>query len=141
MTYLLDTNVISELRKPERRADPNVRAWVRARRPSELYLSAITILELEVGIGRIERREPIQGKRLRAWLDEAVLAGFGNRIIPFDLPAARTAARFHIPDPRPERDAMIAATAIEHQMTVVTRNIEDFEPLDVLLVDPWVAAS
>ncbi|WP_280300018.1 type II toxin-antitoxin system VapC family toxin [Nocardia neocaledoniensis] len=140
MTYLLDTNVISELRKPERSANADVRAWIRTRRPSELYLSAITILELEVGVGRVERRDSAQGKRLRTWLEEAVLGGFANRILPFDLSAARTAARFHVPDPRPERDAMIAATALEHQMTVVTRNTKDFAALGVLLVNPWEVA-
>ncbi|MEV0687205.1 type II toxin-antitoxin system VapC family toxin [Nocardia sp. NPDC050378] len=137
MTYLLDTNVLSELRRSARAADPRVRAWVAARRPSELYLSVVTLMELDIGIGRVERRDSEQGKRLRTWLDETVLDAFDGRILAIDLPVARRAARMHVPDPRPERDTLIAATADEHGMTVVTRNVKDFAPTGVPVVDPW----
>lgn len=139
MSYLLDTNVISELRKSARTVDPAVRSWVAAHRPSELYLSAITIMEIDIGVARVERRDPVQGQRLRTWLEDAVLDAFAGRILDFDLPSARHAARLHVPDPRPERDAMIAATAGRHGMTVVTRNGKDFRELGVAVIDPWVA--
>ncbi|WP_067864071.1 type II toxin-antitoxin system VapC family toxin [Nocardia shimofusensis] len=137
MTFVLDTNVVSELRKSDRVANASVRAWARARRPSELYLSAVTVTELEVGIGRVERRDGTQGKRLRMWLEDDLLDVFAGRILPFDLATARRAAQLHVPDPRPERDAMIAATAAEHGMTVVTRNVKDFATMGVPLIDPW----
>lgn len=137
MSHLLDTNVISELRKPERRADVGVRAWVAARAASDLYLSAITVLEVEVGIGRLARRDPGQAGRLQTWLDEELLDAFAGRILSVDVPVARRAARLHVPDPRPERDALIAATAAVHGLTVATRNVKDFETLDVAVVNPW----
>lgn len=139
MTYLLDTNVISELRKSSRVANPSVRAWVAARRPSELYLSVITVMEIEIGIGRVERRDSVQGKRLRSWLEDEVLDVFAGRILDLDLASARRAAQAHVPDPRPERDTMIAATASEHGMTVVTRNTKDFSLLGVPTIDPWAS--
>ncbi|WP_446223054.1 type II toxin-antitoxin system VapC family toxin [Nocardia sp. IBHARD005] len=140
MTFLLDTNVISELRKSQQSANPHVRSWVAQRRPSDLFLSVITIMEVEVGICRIERRDAAQGNRLRTWLEGDLLDVFANRILALDLAVGRRAARLHLPDPRPERDAMIAATASEHGMTVVTRNIKDFEPMGVPVLNPWVRA-
>lgn len=137
MSHLLDTNVISELRKPERRADAGVRAWVAARAPSGLYLSAITVLEVEVGIGRLARHNPAQASRLQGWLDEELLDAFAGRILSVDVPVARHAARLHVPDPRPERDALIAATAAVHGLAVVTRNTKDFESFDVAVINPW----
>ncbi|WP_433598423.1 type II toxin-antitoxin system VapC family toxin [Nocardia sp. CA-135953] len=137
MTFLLDTNVISELRKSSQVADQSVRAWVAGRRPSELYLSVITVMEIEIGIGRVERRDSTQGKRLRMWLEDKVLDAFAGRILDLDLSAARRTAQLRVPDPRPERDAMIAATASEHGMTVVTRNAKDFGPMGVPVIDPW----
>ncbi|MFE7719712.1 type II toxin-antitoxin system VapC family toxin [Nocardia rhizosphaerihabitans] len=137
MTFLLDTNVISELRKSPQSANPAVRAWAAQRRPSDLFLSVITIMEVELGICRIERHDSVQGSRLRRWLEDDVLDVFANRILPLDLAVGRRAARLHVPDPRPERDAMIAATANEHGMTVVTRNTKDFEPMDVPIINPW----
>jgi toxin FitB len=137
VTFLLDTNVISELRKPPRSANPAVRSWVAQRRPSDLFLSVITIMEVEVGICRIERHDSTQGSRLRTWLEDDLLDVFANRILPLDLAVGRRAARLHVPDPRPERDAMIAATADEHGMTVVTRNVKEFEPMGVPVINPW----
>lgn len=101
MSYLLDANVISELRKPGHRVDPAVRAWVAARKPSDLHLSAMTVLEIEVGIVRLRRRDARQADRLQAWLEDDVLHVFAGRVIPVDVAVARRAARLHVPDPRP----------------------------------------
>lgn len=137
MSHLLDTNVVSELRKSERKADPGVRAWVAARAASDLYLSAITVLEVQVGIERLARHDRAQAGRLQTWLDHELLDAFARRILAVDVPVARCAARLHVPDPRPERDALIAATAAVHGLTVVTRNVKDFDSLNVAVVNPW----
>ncbi|PWH05990.1 VapC toxin family PIN domain ribonuclease [Brachybacterium endophyticum] len=137
MTFLLDTNVISELRKPQHRMDTGVNSWASTRLPQELHLSAITILEIELGIARHARRNPEQADRLRVWLEEQVLEVFSRRILPVDVHVARRAAHLHVPDQRPERDALIAATAMVHGLTVVTRNTSDFAPTGVALLDPW----
>lgn len=100
-------------------------------------MSVVTVLEIEVGIGRVERRDSTQGKRLRRWLEDDVLDVFAGRILGIDLAVARRVARLHVPDLRPERDAMIAATASEHGMTLVTRNVKDFAPMDVPVINPW----
>lgn len=140
MTYLIDTNVWSELRNRDR-ADGNVRTWAQKANPAEMYLSAVTVFELERGVLLIERRDPPQGARLRRWLEDRVLEPFGGRILPIDTAIARRCAALHVPDPRPERDALIAATALSHGMTVVTRNVGDFEPMGVALLNPWEAAD
>lgn len=137
MSYLLDTNVISELRKPAGRAAPTVRAWAQRQVTHELSISVITVMEIEIGIARLERRDPAQGEILRRWLEHDLLAAFANRTLPVDLDVAREAAHMHVPDPRPERDVLIAATARTRNFTVVTRNTADFEPLGVPLVNPW----
>lgn len=139
MTYLLDTNVISELRKSGDRADPKVRAWARAQSTSELWLSVITIMEVEIGVARAEKRDGRQGATLRRWLERDLLPAFEGRLLPIDLAVARRAAALHVPDPRPERDVLIAATALERGMTVVTRNTADFAASDVDLLDPWTS--
>jgi len=140
--FLLDTNVVSELRKAgDGRAEPNVVAWLSAKDATNFYLSAVTLLELEIGILRIERRDPIQGARLRAWMDTGIIPEFSERTLPVDAAVARRCAGLHVPDPRPERDAYIAATALVHGMTVVTRNLADFEPTGVSVVNPWVRSG
>ena len=136
--YLLDTNVISELRKAgSGKADKNVLAWADNVSASKLYLSVITILELETGILLIERRDKAQGALLRTWLNTHVLPAFSERIIVIDTAIAQACAKLHVPDPRSDRDAMIAATAMVHGMVVVTRNIADFEPTGVKTINPW----
>lgn len=136
--FLLDTNVVSELRRPER-ADANVRAWASST-PAELYaISVVTILELERGILLVERRDAMQAAVLRRWLEGEILTPLADRILPIDTSIARRCANLHVPDPRPERDALIAATALTLGLTVVTRNVGDFEPTGVTLINPWLA--
>ena len=134
--FSLDTNVISELRHGKPNQSPEVRRWAAQQSVSRLFLSAITILELEQGILSLERRTPAQGSALRLWLT-GVRAAFSGRILPFTEHAATICAALHVPDPRSERDAMIAATALEHGFTVVTRNTADFVNTGVLLLNPW----
>jgi predicted nucleic acid-binding protein len=139
---LLDTNVISELRKlGDGRADANVVAWISNVDATSLYLSAVTLMELELGILRLERRDLIQGTRLRAWMNNHVLPEFSERILPIDAPVALRCARLHVPDPRSDRDSYIAATALVHGMTVVTHNVADFAPTHVPTLNPWEAAA
>jgi predicted nucleic acid-binding protein len=138
--FLLDTNVISELRKAgDGRADAHVVAWLSSVDAATLYLSAITLLEIELGVLRIERRDAPQGARLRAWMTHHILPEFLDRTLPVDAAVALRCAPLHVPDPRSERDALIAATALVHGMTVVTRNVADFEATGVPLLNPWGA--
>lgn len=140
--YLLDTNVISELRKAgDGRADARVTAWIAREDAARFHISAITVMELEIGVLRVERRDPAQGAALRAWLDGRVLPEFAERTLPVDARVALRCARLHVPDPRSERDALIAATALIHGLTVVTRNVSDFASTGAPLIDPWQAAS
>lgn len=139
--YLLDTNVVSELRKARAgKADRHVTDWAAPLALAQLFVSVVTIHELEIGVLLAERRDPRQGRLLRAWLNERVVAGFEGRILPVDVAIARRSARIHVPDPRPFRDGLIAATALVHGLTVATRNVKDFEPTGVRLVNPWLAA-
>ncbi len=136
--YLLDTNVISELRQGKPRQSREVRAWAAHEPAMQLFLSAISILELEKGVIALERRTPPQGSALRAWLT-GVKEGFAGRILPFNDHTAALCAAMHVPNPRSERDAMIAATALEHGMTVVTRNVDDFAGTGVSLLNPFAS--
>jgi predicted nucleic acid-binding protein len=138
--FLADTNVISELRRPER-ANPNLLAWAAAVPITSLHLSVITVMELEVGTLQMERRDAAQGAVLRQWLDKEVRPRFGGRIVMVDEPIALCCARLHVPDRRPERDALIAATAIIHGFTVVTRNVADFAAMGVEFINPWTPAA
>lgn len=138
MMYLLDTNVVSELRKVRLgKADANVAAWADSIDAAEFFVSAITIMELELGVLSIERRDAAQGAVLRAWLERQVLPEFAERTLPIDTAVAQRCARLHVPDKRSERDALIAATALVHGMTVATRNVADFAPTGVAIIDPW----
>lgn len=134
--FLLDTNVVSELRRRDR-TDRNVAAWADALDPADLFLSAITILEIEAGTLLIERRDPAQGTLLRAWINHRVLPAFAGRILAVDTAVAQCCPRLRVPDPRAERDALIAATALVHRLKVATRNIADFRPMGVEIVNPW----
>lgn len=136
--FLLDTHVVSELRKARTgRADPRVTAWASATPAGDLFLSVIVIQELEIGILQVERRDSAQGALLRAWLEDHVLPTFSDRLLPVDAAVARRSARLHVPDPRPYRDGLMAATALVRGMTVVTRNVADFATTGVPLLNPW----
>lgn len=137
MRYLLDTNVLSELRKPPRRSDPVVREWIGSQTGADLALSVVTIFEIELGIQQLARRDIDQAQRLQRWLEDEVIDEFAGRTLSLDITAMRTAAALHVPDPRPDRDSLIAATALDHGLTVVTRNVKDFEPMGVPVIDPW----
>jgi toxin FitB len=145
MTYLLDTNVISEFRKDNRSSrgavtiDPNVKTWVTSVSRFDLYLSVMSILELEIGRLLLARRDPAQAALLGAWIHTRVLDAFEGRILPVDLQVARQCAVLHVPNPLEDRDSLIAATALVHDMTVVTRNVSHFEPTGVRILNPWEA--
>ena len=142
MMFVLDTNVVSELRKVRLgKADVNVAAWTQRVDAAELFVSAITIMELELGVLSMERKDAPQGAVLRSWLEQHVLPEFSGRTLPVDTAVAQRCARLHMPDKRGERDAVIAATALVHGMTVVTRNVAHFKPTGVAIFNPWEAAQ
>lgn len=136
--YLLDTNVVSELRRPAR-ANPGLVTWASDVMPADLFISAITLFEIERGAGLVARKDPAHGAALRGWIDGHILVVFRGRILPVDADVAQRCATLHIPTPRPDRDSMIAATALVHRLTVVTRNTKDFEPMGVALLNPWTS--
>ena len=137
--FVLDTNIVSELRKVRSgKANPGVASWAEQVPSAELFISAITIHELEHGVLLMERSDPAQGAVLRSWLDQSVAAAFKGRVLPVDERVARRAAALHVPDPAPFRDALIGATALIHDMAVVTRDIKDFQRFDELdVLNPW----
>ncbi len=136
--YLLDTNVISELRKAgDGKANANVIAWLSSVEAGTFYLSAVTLMEIELGILRIERRDSVHGTRLRGWMNNHILPEFADRTLPVDAAVALRCAALHVPDPCSERDAFIAATALVHGMTIVTRNTADFKATAVQMLNPW----
>ena len=136
--FLVDTNVVSELRKATSgRANPNVLAWD-SRIPADMrFISVISVMELEIGVARMEARDPAQGAQLRRWLETQFPSAFYGRVLVVDEAVAIRCARLHAQSPRPERDALIAATALVHGLTVVTRNTADFAPMGVPLLNPW----
>jgi predicted nucleic acid-binding protein len=134
--FLLDTNVVSELRRP-RRTNPKVAAWVDSVPPGEMFLSGITILELETGVLLLGRRDLSQARLIQQWIEDRVLTAFADRILAVDTAVARRCAILHVPDPRPYRDSLIAATALVHGLIVATRNRADFEPMAVSVLNPW----
>jgi len=139
--YLLDTNVLSELRKvPSGKADLNVKSWAEGVPEARLFVSVITIFELEIGLLLIERRDATQGEMLRTWLENYLIPAFSNRILPVTLDIARRGARLNVPNLRPRRDGLIAATALTHRLTIVTRDVGDFAPTSVPILNPWEAA-
>lgn len=137
--FVLDTNIVSEFRKVRSgKANPGVAAWAQQVPSAELFISAITIHELEHGVLLMERSDTAQGALLRAWLDQSVAAAFKSRVLAVDERVAKRAAALHVPDPAPFRDALIAATALVYGMTVVTRDLKDFQRFDQLdVINPW----
>jgi toxin FitB len=136
--YILDTNVISELRKAKK-THPDVKKWAERVPSASLYISVISVLELEIGILLVDRRDNQQGAILRAWMDLHVLPTFSGRILAIDTDVVRRCATLHVPNPRSDRDALIAATALMHGLTVATRNVADFERTGVGVLNPWEA--
>ena len=138
MIYVLDTNVVSELRKVRAgKADSKFAAWAESVDAADLFVSAITIMELELGVLSIERKDATQGAVLRAWLEQHVFPEFSDRTLPVDTAVALRCAQLHVPNKRNERDALIAATALVHGMTIVTRNAADFQSTGVMIINPW----
>jgi predicted nucleic acid-binding protein len=138
---LLDTNVLSELRKAgSGRAHPNVARWADSVDPTSMYLSVITIQEIEMGIAQLQRRDPAQAAALTRWLEGTVLPAFAGRIFSVDIEVARRSGRLHLPTPRPFHDALIAATALVHGVELATRNVKDFQNLGIRLLNPWNSA-
>lgn len=135
--YLVDTNVISELRKGDK-ADSRVKKWANSVSSAHLFISAITVLELEQGVLLKERKDSKQGALLRTWLNSHVLPAFSDKVLPVDTAVAQRCAQLHIPNPQSERDALIGATAMVHSMTLVTRNTQDFEHMKGIdFLNPW----
>lgn len=135
MSYLIDTNVVSELRKGVR-ANPLVVDWFRKQQPQELFLSVLTLGELRHGVERAHRRDPKSALALRRWLDRT-LNRFRDRILDVDRAVAERWGRIGIPDPLPDVDALIAATALVHDLIVVTRNVKHVAPAGVRCFNPF----
>ena len=133
MRYLLDTNVLSDAR---RQTFPELNAWLASQVRADLTISIISLLEIERGILQVERRDASAGQHLRAWLEAEIMPAFSGLILPIDVSVARTAAGLHVPDPMPEMDALIAATAIVHDLILITHNTKDFERTGIRLLDP-----
>lgn len=136
---LLDTNIVSALRRPDR-IDPPLARWAATVSYEEAYLSAVTVFEIERGLLLAERRVPAQAAEIRRWLEGEVLPRYAARILPVDAAVARRCAALHVPRTRPAYDALIAATALVHGLTVVTRNTADFAPMGVPVFNPWEPA-
>lgn len=134
MKYLLDTNVLGDARK---QAHPGLVTWLAGQPRADLAISVVTLLEIERGVLRIERRDPAAGRHLRSWLEDEIAQAFEGSVLPVDERVAHRAARLHVPDPMPEMDALIAATALVHDLTLVTRNVKDFQNAGIGLLDPW----
>lgn len=136
--YLFDTNIISELRKAKNnRANPNVLNWINTQNPNDFYTSKIVIMELKIGALLKQNKDPIQCQNLQNWINHTVLPSFGNRILAIDDKVLDICASLHIPNPRPQHDALIASTAIAYDLTLVTRNLADFEGMPVKLLNPF----
>lgn len=139
--YLLDTNIISEMRKVKQgKADESFIEWLSQADSSQFYISVITLMELERGVLAMERKDPTQGALLRQWLDSLITQMFASRVLNINHQTAVLCARLHVPNKHPENDSWIAASAKEHHLTLVTRNTKDFEHTNIPLFNPFQAA-
>lgn len=132
--FLVDTNVFSETRK--RRVDPRVERWFAATPASQIHMSVITDFELERGMLLVQHREPAQATALRRWVD-SVRTGLSNPMLEVTPEIARVCAAIQVPHRRPLEDALLAATALHHDLTVVTRNVKDFDVPGLRVIDPF----
>lgn len=139
MQYVLDTNAVSALRVRGR--NPQVETWAASVPVADQFVTATTIAEIERGVVAKERSDPQQGEVLRRWFEDRVLPAFADRVLPFDLPAARILATYRVPEHAPLDDALIAAIAQAADLTIVTRNTRHFEPLGVACLNPWSQIS
>jgi predicted nucleic acid-binding protein len=135
--FLLDTNVVSALRVRGR--NPAVEAWTASVAVNDQFIAATTVAEIERGVAALEQSDTEQGVVLRRWFSDRVLPAFADRILPFDLAAARVLATYRVPEHAPLDDALIAAVAQANELVVATRNTKHFEPLGVQLLNPWGA--
>ena len=136
--YLLDTNVISEARKIRSgKSDPSVEKWFDDVTSTDMYISVISVHELELGILAKERQDKAQGEILRQWFENRVLPTFQDRTLVLTQDAAIISARLHVPNPQPVKDAYIAGIAVANRLIVVTRNTKDFEGMNVKTLNPW----
>lgn len=135
--YLIDTNVISELFKAGK-ADLKVREWAANNEHYEMYTSALVIMEIEKGILQKERKDSAQAAKIRHWFNHSVINSFHDRILAVDAEVALCCAKMHVPDPKSMTDSLIAATAIIHHLTLVTRNTKDFELTGATVLNPWL---
>ena len=142
MRYLVDTNVISEFRKMRSgRANENVVRYFSHIQPSNIYMSVITFYEFEKGIKQMELRDQDQGEILRNWMENHVIKYWGANILPIDVNVARICAGLHVPNPKSLSDSFIASTAIVHGLALVTRNVKDFEKIDIEVINPFLPGA
>lgn len=140
--FLLDTNVVSDLRKVKSgNVDPDFREWASNLQIHQAYISVMTIFEIEMGIAKKERKDAVQGAILRDWFENKVRPTFKDRVLPITSEISTCAANLHVPDPKSDRDAFIAATGLEHGLIVVTRNIDDFINMQVGLFNPYTGVG
>lgn len=138
--YLLDTNVLSELRKGKTaKINPNVEKWAESVKLSDLYISVITLQEIQTGILLLERKDETQAKILQTWFNEYVRVSFKDRTLDVCQSVALLCSNLHVPNPRPYADSLISATAQWHGFSLVTRNIDDFTGQNINLINPWTA--
>jgi predicted nucleic acid-binding protein len=136
--YLIDTNIVSEMRRLDTgKANPGVQRWSSSVARDQMFLSVVTVYELEIGILRLMRNDILQATILEDWLHRQVLSAFDSRMLGIDKEIMLRCAPLHVPRTRAYRDSLIAATALVHGMTVVTRNEKDFIPMGVRVLNPW----
>ena len=138
MSYLLDTNVVSALRRKDR-AEKRVLDWFERVAEADFFVSVLTMMEIEIGVRRLELHDPRQAAVIRAWKEGPLEALFRGRCVTVDRETVERCAALHVPGPQPEIDALIAATAIAKRLTLVTRNERDFTGIPIAVVNPWSA--